>query len=198
MIPIPKYSNMHINAFVENEWTKIIPFLQKQFGLSEEDCKDVFQESFIVLHNNIILGKLSYLTSSLSTYFTGICVNKAREALRRNNKQIRVGDNVSLDFLNEDIKADKIERLLQLEHEEASIVSQKEALVRQIVSNLPSPCNELLWGYFRDNLNMKTLAQMFNYGSENSVKVTKHRCQKKFKERFNALIDKLFLLNGYG
>lgn len=192
MIPIPKYSNMHINAFAENEWKKIIPFLQKQFGLSEEDCKDVFQESFIVLHNNIILGKLNSLTSSLSTYFTGICVNKAREALRRNNKQIRVGDDGSLDFLNEDIKTDKIESLLQLEHEEASIASQKEALVRQIVSNLPSPCNELLWGYFRDNLNMKTLAQMFNYSSENSVKVTKHRCQKKFKEHFNALIDKLF------
>lgn len=192
MIPIPKYSNMHINAFAENEWKKIIPFLQKQFGLSEEDCKDVFQESFIVLHNNIILGKLNSLTSSLSTYFTGICVNKAREALRRNNKQIRVGDDGSLDFLNEDIKTDKIESLLQLEHEEASIASQKEALVRQIVSNLPSPCNELLWGYFRDNLNMKTLAQMFNYSSENSVKVTKHRCQEKFKEHFNALIDKLF------
>lgn len=192
MIPIPKYSNMNINAFAEKEWKKIIPFLQKQFGLSEEDCKDVFQESFIVLHNNIILGKLNNLTSSLSTYFTGICVNKAREALRRNSKQIRVEDNVSLDFLNENIKADKIESLLQFEHEEASIANRKEALVRQIVSNLPSPCNELLWGYFRDNLNMKTLAQMFNYSSENSVKVTKHRCQNKFKERFNALIDKLF------
>lgn len=137
-----------------------------------------FQESFIVLHNNIILGKLNNLTSSLSTYFTGICVNKAREALRKNNKHIRVGDDGSLDFLNKDIKADKIESLLQLEHEEASIASRKETLVRQIVSNLPSPCNELLWGYFRDNLNMKTLAQMFNYSSENSVKVTKHRCQK--------------------
>lgn len=192
MIPIPKYSNIHINAFAEKEWKKIIPFLQKQFGLSEEDCKDVFQESFIVLHNNIILGKLNNLTSSLSTYFTGICVNKAREALRKNNKQIRVGDDGSLDFLNKDIKADKIESLLQLEHEEASITSRKETLVRQIVSNLPSPCNELLWGYFRDNLNMKTLAQMFNYSSESSVKVTKHRCQKKFKEHFNALITQLF------
>lgn len=192
IIPIPKYSDMYINAFVEKEWNKNLAFLQKQFGLSEEDCKDVFQESFITLHNNIISGKLNSLTSSLSTYFTGICVNKAREALRHNNKQVNVEKDDTLDIFNADVKADKIEALLQLDTDEPSFVERKEALVRQIVSHLPSPCNELLWGYFRDNFSMKTLAQMFDYSSENSVKVTKHRCQNRFKEHFNSLKEQLF------
>jgi DNA-directed RNA polymerase specialized sigma24 family protein len=132
------------------------------------------------------------MTSSLSTYFYGICRNKAYEAMRKNGKNVHVEDEVSLDVLNAEIQADKIDALIGLENESNTFVERKEALVRQIVRELPSPCNELLWGFFRDNFSMKTLAQMFNYNSENSVKVTKHRCQNKFRDRFNELKDQLF------
>ena len=169
-----------------------LAFLHKQFGLSEDECKDIFQEAFVTLHNNNLSGKLENMTSSLSTYFYGICRNKAYEAMRKNGKNVHVEDEVSLDVLNAEIQADKIDALIGLENESSTFVERKEALVRQIVRELPSPCNELLWGFFRDNFSMKTLAQMFNYNSENSVKVTKHRCQNKFRDRFNELKDQLF------
>lgn len=191
-IPLPPYSEKQLNEFAQKEWEKTISFLRKQFGLSEDDCKDIFQEAFITLYNNITSGKLDKLTSSLSTYFYGICRNKAYEVLRKSGKSIHVEDEVSLDVLNAEIQADKIDALLGLENESNAFVERKEALVRQIVRDLPSPCNELLWGFFRDNFSMRTLAQMFNYSSESSVKVTKHRCQKKFRERFNELKDQLF------
>lgn len=189
---LPSFSERQLNEFAENEWGKTLSFLRKQFGLSEDDCKDIFQEAFITLHNNIVSGKLDNLTSSLSTYFNGICRNKAYEVLRKNGKSVKVEDEVSLDVLNAEIQADKIDALIGLENESTSFVERKEALVRQIVRELPPPCNELLWGFFRDNFSMKTLAQMFNYSSENSVKVTKHRCQNKFRDRFNELKDQLF------
>lgn len=191
-IVIPSYSEKQLNEFAIKEWGKTLAFLHKQFGLSEDDCKDVFQESFLILHKNLINGKLQNLTSSLSTYFNGICRNKVYELLRKGSKDVHVDDEVSLDILNAEIQADKIDALLGLENESTSFVERKESLVRQIVRELPPPCNELLWGFFRDNLSMKTLAQMFNYSSESSVKVTKHRCQNKFRERFNELKDQLF------
>jgi len=189
---IPSFSERQLNEFAEKEWKKTLSYLQKQFGLSEDDCKDIFQESFISLHHNVIYGKLEALTSSLSTYFNGICRNKAHELLRKKGKNLNVKDEISLDILNAEIQADKIDALIGLENESASFVERKEALVRQIVRELPPPCNELLWGFFRDNFSMKTLAQMFNYSSESSVKVTKHRCQNKFRDRFNELKDQLF------
>ena len=191
-VKLPPYSERLLNEFAEKEWEKSLSFLQKQFGLSRDDCKDIFQESFIALHNNIISGKLDNLASSLSSYFNGICRNKALEFLRKNNKNVHVEDDVSLDILNAEIQADKIDALIGLENESTSFIERKEALVRQIVRELPPPCDELLWGFFRDNFSMKTLAQMFNYSSENSVKVTKHRCQSKFRDRFNELKDQLF------
>ena len=191
-VTIPIYTQRQLNVFAVKEWSKTLAFLKKQYGMTEDDCKDVFQESFMTLHKNIVTGRLSNLTSSLSTYFNGICRNKAYELLRKNGKMVHEEDEVSLDILNAEIQADKVDALIALENEDSSFAERKEALVRQIVRELPPPCNELLWGFFRDNFSMKTLAKMFNYSSESSVKVTKHRCQTKFRERFNELKDQLF------
>lgn len=189
---IPSYSEKQLNDFAKKEWEKTLSFLRKQYGLPEDDCKDIIQEALIILHRNVVSGKLKNLTSSLSTYFNGICRNKAYETLRKNGRSIQLKEEISLDILNAEIQADKIDALIGLENENIAFVERKEALVRQIVRELPPPCDELLWGFFRDNFSMKTLAQMFNYSSESSVKVTKHRCQNKFRDRFNELKDQLF------
>ncbi len=185
-----------LNDFAKAERVKAITYLRKNFTLSEEDYEDILQEAFDVLLHNIKSGKLESLTSSLSSYFIGICRNKAFEWIRKNKKWkgISVKDEVSLDIFNTGIKADKIDEILKLENDEDLIVKRKEALVRKIVSELPSPCSELLWGYFWENLKMRSLAQIFHYKNENSVKVTKHRCQKKFQIRFNELKEELYIV----
>jgi DNA-directed RNA polymerase specialized sigma24 family protein len=79
-----------------------------------------------------------------------------------------------------------------LEDDAEDIEARKEAIVREIVSKLPPPCDKLLWGFYRDGFSMKTLAAMFNYKSESSVKVTKHRCGEKFRARFTEISNYLF------
>lgn len=91
-----------------------------------------------------------------------------------------------------DYQEDQVERILSLEDAHENIQKEKEALVRDIVKNLPSPCNELLWGYYGDGHSMKMLAEMFNYASENAVKVTKHRCCEKFRIRYSEMSKSLF------
>lgn len=85
----------------------------------------------------------------------------------------------------------RINKVLSFDDEDYA-TEQKEALVRDIVKDLPSPCNELLWGYYRDGLSMKELAERYGYSNENTVKVTKHRCCDKFKKRFSEMLHKLF------
>lgn len=184
--------NNEIYKFISKEWNKVLSYLKKRFEIEEEDCKDIFQESVIILYNNIQLGKLNNLTSSLSTYFISICNNKALEFLRKNSKYAHLDSEKSFDLIDGEIQSDKIEALLALDDGDSVIQEQKEALVREIVKDLPSPCNELLWGFYRDELSMKTLAEMYNYKSESSVKVTKHRCCEKFRARYNELCNKIF------
>lgn len=188
----PKNTERELNTFAAKEWPKVLNFLKNRFGIDEDDCKDIFQESFIILYTNILSGKLNDMTASLSTYFTSICKNKALEFLRGAARSVNVDSETSLSLLDGEVKTEKIEALLALDEGDTALETQKEELVQSIVKDLPSPCNELLWGFYRDNLSMKALAEMFNYSSESSVKVTKHRCCEKFRARYNELCNKLF------
>lgn len=186
------YDINDLNRFASSQWSKALAFLKNRFGIDEDDCKDIFQESFIVLYNNIQAGKLDNMTASLSTYFMSICRNKALEMLRGSAKSVNVDSEMSLSLMDGEVQSEKIEALLALDNGDEAIEAQKEELVRTIVKDLPSPCNELLWGFYRDNLSMKSLAEMLNYSSEGVVKVTKHRCCEKFRARYNELCNKLF------
>ncbi len=187
-----KYNERELNVFASKEWPKVLNFLKNRFGIEEDDCKDIFQESFIILYTNIQSGKLHEMTASLSTYFMSICKNKALEFLRGSSRSVNVDSEMSLSLMDGEVKTEKIEALLALDEGDFVLEAQKEELVQSIVKDLPSPCNELLWGFYRDNLSMKSLADMFNYSSESSVKVTKHRCCEKFRARYNELCNKLF------
>lgn len=188
-VQIPAYSERVLAEYAQKEWNKVHGYLKKHFGLSDEDCDDVFQESFIVLFNNNREGKMKDMGDSLSTYFTRICHNKALELLRRQGRYLNISDDNRFEVLA-DAKDEKLSNLITLDPD-VTIRDAKEAIARQIVRDLPEPCNKLLWGFFRDNHKLKTLAEMLNK-TEGYVKVTKHRCQEKFRRRWHELVKDLF------
>jgi len=168
--------------------------LKKTYSLCNEDSEDIFQEASIVLYSNAIEGKLETMTSSLYTYFLGICNNKAHEQIRENGKiekeyfggeQDEEGD-----FVNNEMLEMKAARILSLIDEDEKEKNEMQLQVQNVVGNLSSPCRELLWAFYRDALSMKALASMFGYASESAVKVTKHRCQEKFRSRYEELKNK--------
>ena len=179
-----------LNEFAAQQWDKSLAFLQGQFSMSRTDCEDVFQDAFIVLHKNIIEGKLTNLTSSLSSYFHGICKNKAYEKLRSKGKEINIIDEYP-NTTKDEFEDERIDRLLALEDDTEQIEARKEAIVRELVTNLPEPCDKILWGFYRDGFSMNTLAKMYNYSSAGSIKVTRHRCAQKFKARFMEIANRL-------
>lgn len=180
-----------LNQFASSQWEKTLAFLQGHFPLKRDDCEDIFQDSFMILYENAVEGKLSDMTASLSTYFNGICRNKAYEFMRRASKEFFIIDEYP-ETTKDEFEDERIDRLLALEDNNEHVEMRKAAMVRQIVKNLPEPCYSLLWGFYRDGFSMKTLASMLNYGSESSVKVTKHRCCDKFKKRYKEIVDKFF------
>ena len=177
-----------LNKFAAEQWDKTLAYLQGAFSLPRTDCEDIFQEAFLTLYDKITCGELT-LTSSLSTYFIGICRNKAHERLRAMGKT----KFKELPFSDKDeFEDEKIERLVALDYDSEQTEARKEAMVREIVADLPEPCDKILWGFYRDHLSMKTLAKIYNYKSEGSMKVTKYRCGEKFKKRFMELVHHLF------
>ena len=140
-----------LNLFFEQQRNKTLVILQNRLALSRDDAEDIYQEACLALYQNIQSGKLVELTSSLSTYFTSICMNKGKKLLDRRP------DNISFEGAVENTEGDEysatqIETILGLGD---GITAEQRAAMRDIVQDLPSPCEEILWSYYGDGLQMK-------------------------------------------
>ena len=175
-----------LEKFAKEQWQKTRAFLLSRYSLSEYECADVFQDSLVKKVEAESLGMSS------STYFMTICRNKTMELLRKKSKYITTSYEINPSKEHFDYQSEQVDKILALEDDSEKAQKEKEAMVRDIVKDLPSPCNELLWGYYGDGHSMKMLAEMFNYASENAVKVTKHRCCEKFRIRYSEREKSLF------
>ena len=194
IIPLNRKRDKVLNDFAKEYREKTLSYLHNAFSLSKEDCEDVFQESSIILFNAAVGGKLDNIKASLFTYFIGICNNKAHEQVRMNGKTFSCSID---DFSSDDAEGkysfvlDRADKILAMTEQDEREEQERNGIVEDLVRKLPSPCNELLWSFYRDALSLKAIAQMFNYASEGAAKVTKHRCQEKFLKCYKDRLTKI-------
>lgn len=185
-----------IEKFVKEQWQKTRVLLLSRYSLSDDECADVLNDSLVILWQNIKGEKvgvdcLGPEEKSNANYFMTICRNKTMELLRSKNRFTNISPKQDQDKETIQFLPDKIEKILALDEDHSEYQEEKDDLVRTIIKDLPSPCNELLWGYYGNGDSIKDLAQDYYKGSESAVKVTKHRCTNKFRQRFNVEYQKL-------
>lgn len=185
--------NTEINRFIAEERNKVLAYLRKTFPVSDDDLSDIYQESSVALYMNIRDGKLSKLTSTLSTYFLRICINQALKFVGKQKKVIPLFDGSKL--TNKDaFRPDKIDELYQLctEDEDAEKAARSEKIVRSIIESMPDTCKNVFQGYYWDNLTTTTIADMYGFSNANSVKTQKYKCLQKFRSKYNELMNKIY------
>lgn len=203
-IVLPNSTIALLNGFAAEQRGRTINWLRSQLGLSRSDAEDIFQDSFLILYENLANGTLAKLPRSLSAYLNETCRRKALEILRDNEKKNGKGT-IDAESDRQDLEEGEGEMipsfdssLLEevLEMDEAAInaerVDRQEAAVREVVRELPDPCNKLLWGYYFEDLSMKDMAAMYKYKSPESVKVMKSRCMTRFETRMREVFSRLF------
>lgn len=173
-----------LNSFFENERKKALILLQNRLDLSLDDAEDIFQNACIALFENIQSGKLQTLTSTLSTYFNSICFNLGAKFVTRRPHLSSLDDEIDR-LKPQEYDISKVEYILGLS--EDSISSEQKQELRDIVQDLPSPCEEILWAYYGDNLNMNEIAQMLGYKNSDTAKAKKSWCMSRLKERFDKI-----------
>lgn len=177
-----------LGRFFEKERSKALAVLKHRLSISKDDAEDIYQDACIALFENIKKGKLQTLTCSLSTYFTQIFLNLG------NNFCKRVHSAVSFDQILENTRYDdyelaKLEAVLGLDD---GLSSEQTKMMREIVQNLPYPCEDILWSYYGDNLSMKEIADVIGFNGADSVKSKKSQCMSKLKERFTRIIKSFY------
>ena len=185
--------NIELNRFISDERGKVVSYLRKTFSVSDDDLNDIYQESSTALFLNIRDGKLSNLTSSLSTYFLRVCINQTLKFIGKKQKVVPLFNDNTL--TNKDVfRPDKIDELYQLctEDEEAEKVTCLEKIVQSIIESMPDTCKNVFQGYYWDNLTTTTIADMYGFSNANSVKTQKYKCLQKFRSKYNELKNRIY------
>lgn len=185
--------NIELNRFISDEQGKVVSYLRKTFSVSDDDLNDIYQESSTALFLNIRDGKLSNLTSSLSTYFLRVCINQTLKFIGKRQKVVPLFNDSTI--TNKDaFRPDKIDELYQLctEDEEAEKVTCLEKIVQSIIESMPDTCKNVFQGYYWDNLTTTTIADMYGFSNANSVKTQKYKCLQKFRSKYNELKNRIY------
>lgn len=169
--------------------SKAMAFTRNNFSLTETECEDVCQYAFEAFCKDINKSEFK-LTSTLSSFFIGICINKAREELRRKKKML-VDEDATIRIEEDRFDDDRINQILALDSE-PSFEDQRNSLVESIVKDLPHPCNKLLWGQYWDSFSMPVLAAICGYKNADVAKSTLSECRKKFKKRYQKESSSLY------
>lgn len=142
-------------------------WIGKQSGLDEETCKDVYQQSIVILFENIRDGKLKELTSSLKTYIFSIGRNKARE---HRLYQVRYGSTSSIvpDTSNEN----------DIDHETRE---EQFETIEKSLNALVDPCKGILMDFYYYKKSIKEITERFGYKNTDSTKNQKSKCMKKLR-----------------
>lgn len=185
--------NTELNRFITEEKSKVLAYLRKTFSVSGDDLSDIYQEASVALFTNIRDGKLSNLTSTLSTYFLRICINQTLKFMGKQKKVVPLFDDSRL--TNKDFfRPDKIDELYQLctEDEDVEKVTRSEKIVQSIIESMPDTCKNVFQGYYWDNLTTTTIADMYGFSNANSVKTQKYKCLQKFRIKYNELMSIIY------
>ena len=176
---IPK-TERDFNSFFTKERKKTVSLLQGRYNFSQEQAEDVYQDSCIALYQNIVRGKLVKLTSTLSTYFTQICIFQALKK-KRDDK---------LNEILEDRQYDnsKVDVLLGLD---GGYSLKQQMAMEDIVNHMPPPCDVILWSYYYDNMKMTEVASVIDYKNSDTVKAKKAQCIKKLKDKFSTQLKEI-------
>lgn len=139
----------------------------KQQGIDDEDdIREVYQESFTTFYSKVKRDDFN-LTSQLSTYLIGICINQAKTFRRKMLKQSSLGS----------IQDEPDE----LTDEYELIEESKRQLFEEEFEKMKSTgneCYQLIKLAFMEGKQNATIAHILNKKSEDVVKTQKSRCLK--------------------
>ena len=148
----------------------ILQLVLKNNG-NEDDAKDIFQESIIVLYNKVKGGNFE-LNSKLKTFLYSVC---RRLWLKRLSSQSRVVRNIQ-DFSEIIAVEDDLER-----HEEKD---RQFEIMESALSHLGEPCKTILEDYYIQNRSMQEICEKFGYTNADNAKTQKYKCLQRLKKIF--------------
>lgn len=148
----------------------------KYSALTLFDAENLYQDAFIAVQKNIMLGRVKENTS-WSSYILTIGLNLANHEIRKK------GITDSLDEVSEEDKVprkvlDILKVLPTNEYESFYEDPEAKELLAQELSHTPEPCSSIILLYYYEDLSMNEIAERVGYKNSTTAKSKKLQCMK--------------------
>ena len=147
---------------------EFVSWLKSTYAFGENDSIEVYQQSMVILFENIRDGKLKSLSSSFKTYIFAIGRNKAREHKKKQTRLSSI-DTVFINHSND-------------EFEEVNLREEKLRIIEECLSEISEPCKKILVDFYYFKKSISDISQRHGYKNTDSAKNQKSKCLKKFRE----------------
>lgn len=163
-------SEVALNKLYVSYFPMVLQFILNNNG-DEDDAKDVYQETIIVLYNKVKAGNFE-LSSKLKTYIYSV---SRRIWLKKLAQHSRKTSNIA-DF--EDVLA--VEEDVE-HHEQKDMQFDKMA---DALESLGEPCKTIIQDFYIHNHSMQEICEKFGYTNSDNAKNQKYKCLQRLKKLF--------------
>jgi len=171
--------NVELEKMYINYKGEFIAYVQKNFFVDIKDIEDIYQESFLALWKDINSGKLTpeNLKASIKTYLFKIGLNKLYNFFRDRNNRAPI-----LEKIKDKITTVTVEN--PFFDEETGRMIRKEAM------DLGERCNSILMLSWFEHKNLKEIALLTGYKSEQTAKIKRLSCMEQLKKNIKQKYTK--------
>ncbi|HEV3326813.1 MAG TPA: sigma-70 family RNA polymerase sigma factor [Puia sp.] len=156
--------------FIYQEYSRTTSSFMINYGASEQDAEDVFQETVIAFIGIVQKGKFR-MQSSIKTFLVSIARNIWRNEMKKRQRS---------DYREKQFESGRE----QTEEDISELISEweKKKQLRDLVYELGEPCRKLLMLFYYESLSMKEILNYLPYENEQVVRNKKYKCLQQLTE----------------
>jgi RNA polymerase sigma-70 factor (ECF subfamily) len=153
-----------------NHKQSTLSWIKSNFNIVGDDAEEIFQVAIIVLYDNIISGKLIFLTAEITTYLFAIIKNKI---IQLNRVNARIAPIDATELLKEVIAEDD---------DDLDVKDIDKAM--KSLELLGEPCKSLLELTYFHQMKMDEITEKLGYKNADTTKNLKYKCLKRLQKIF--------------
>jgi len=165
------------NAVIRTIYKKFYPAIMRMVlnnNGTEQEAKDVFQESILVLYHHV--QKQNFILScALQTYLYSVAKRLWLKQLSKKSGTLKLDER----FYEGDGFADSETEVSVFEEREQNLNRMQES-----IGQLGEPCKTLLTDFYMARLGMDEIADKFGYTNADNAKNQKYKCLQRLKKIF--------------
>lgn len=171
--------NKALKLLYKHHRDDITRWLKSHYKLDDDITIDIFQQSVIILYDNVVTGKANDLTCEVKSYMFGICKNKAKEYVRDSKRHQNT--KTQLGLFSHNYKDDEIVEKKELE--------KYIGIMNEFMETIGFPCKKIFELFYYKKLDMTQICDILGYKNVNTTKNQKYKCIKMLQSMVSEHIQ---------